>query len=82
MEDGFPYISRRRAKCLKSLMSVKSFHFLRWKLLLMCEVLLGLLLVINKKGWTVSFLARAYEGHENAEGGEDANFPHSFFEDS
>lgn len=57
-------------------MSVKCFHFLRWKLLLMCEVLLGLLLLINKEGKAVLFLARAYVRHKNAEGGEDGNLPH------
>lgn len=45
----------------------------------MCEVLLALFLLINKEGRTVLFLTRAYVGHENAEGGEDANLPHSLF---
>jgi len=80
-KDGFPYVSQRWAKRLKSLMSVKCFHFLKWKLLPMCEVLLGLLL-INKEGRAVLFLARAYTGHENAEGGEDANLPHNLSGDS
>lgn len=48
----------------------------------MCEVLLGLLLLINKEGKAVLFLARAYSGHENTENGEDVNLPHSIFEDS
>lgn len=48
----------------------------------MCEVLFGLLLLINKEGRAVLFLARAYTGHKNAEGGEDANLPHSLFKDS
>lgn len=35
----------------------------------MCEILLGLLLLINKEGRAVLFLARAYVENENAEGG-------------
>lgn len=58
----FSSVSQRWAKHLKSLMSVKCIHFLRWKLLLMCEVLLGLLLLINKEGRAILFLGRLTQG--------------------
>lgn len=58
----FSSVSQRWAKHLKSLMSVKCIHFLRWKLLLMCEVLLGLLLLINKEGRAILFLGWLTQG--------------------
>lgn len=58
----FSSVSQRWAKHLKSLMSVKCIHFLRWKLLLMCEVLLRLLLLINKEGRAILFLGRLTQG--------------------
>lgn len=61
-KEWFSSLSQRWAKHFESLMSVKCIHFLRWKLLLMCEVLSGLLLLINKEGRAISFLDRLTQG--------------------